>query len=99
FPTRRSSELEMVKVTFNQDPITLEGEQLEVNDTAPSFREVANDMREKTEKDFAEKLTIISVVPSIDTGVCSTQTKKFNKKAKELENINLITVRMDITFA
>src|SRR5699024_2278441 len=72
--------IEMVKVTFNQDPITLEGEQLEVNDTAPSFRVVANDMSEKTEKDFAEKLTLISVVPSIDTGDCSTQTKKFNEK-------------------
>src|SRR5690625_255092 len=91
--------IEMVKVTFNQDPITLEGEQLEVNDTAPSFRVVANDMSEKTEKDFAEKLTIISVVPSIDTGVCSTQTKKFNEKAKELANVNLLTVSMDLPFA
>src|SRR5699024_5273189 len=71
----------------------------EVNDTAPSFRVVANDMSEKTEKDFAEKLTLISVIPSIDTRVCSTQTKKYNEKAKDLANVNLLPLSMDIPFA
>ncbi len=91
--------MELTKVTFNKDPVTLKGKQLEVNDTAPSFKVVANDMSEKTEADFAKKLTLISVVPSIDTGLCSTQTKKFNEEAKQLANVNLLTVSMDLPFA
>jgi thiol peroxidase len=46
------------------------------------------------------KPTLISVVPSLDTGVCSTQTKKFNQRLAELGNeINAVTVSLDLPFA
>lgn len=89
----------LTKVEFNKEPVTLKGEQVKVNDEAPSFKVVANDMSEKTEKDFGKKLTFISVVPSIDTGLCSIQTKKFNDEAKKLANVDLLTVSMDLPFA
>ena len=89
----------LTKITFNKEPVTLKGSQLEVNDEAPSFKVVANDLSVKTEADFADKLTLISVVPSIDTGVCSMQTTKFNEEADKFSNVNLLTISMDLPFA
>lgn len=91
--------MELTKVTFNNDPVTLVGEQLEVNDTAPSFKVVANDLSVKTHEDYSGKLILISVVPSIDTGVCSMQTTKFNQAAGKFNDINVLTVSMDLPFA
>lgn len=91
--------MELTKVTFNNEPVTLKGTQLEVNDTAPSFKVVANDLSVKTEEDYSGKLTLISVVPSIDTGVCSAQTTKFNQEADKFEDVNILTVSMDLPFA
>lgn len=91
--------MELTNITFNKEPVTLKGTQLEVNDKAPSFKVVANDLSVKTEEDFFGKLTLISVVPSIDTGVCSKQTTRFNEEADKFKNVNVLTVSMDLPFA
>ena len=51
-------------------------------------------------KDFAGKVKLISVVPSIDTGVCDAQTRRFNEEAGKLgENVVILTVSVDLPFA
>lgn len=45
------------------------------------------------------KEKLISVVPSIDTGVCEFQTKEFNKKASEFDNTIIFTISCDLPFA
>ncbi|MGB6128609.1 MAG: thiol peroxidase, partial [Psychrilyobacter sp.] len=45
------------------------------------------------------KVTIISVMPSIDTPVCELQTIRFNKEAAEYGNINVVTISADLPFA
>src|SRR5699024_1432777 len=52
-----------------------------------------------TLKDYTGKVKIISVVPSIDTGVCAVQTKRFNEEADKLNNTQVLTISMDLPFA
>jgi len=50
--------------------------------------------------DFKDQTILISVVPSLDTGVCSIQTKRFNEEAAKLpSNITLLTISNDLPFA
>src|SRR5699024_4902633 len=89
----------MVNVTFNNDPVTLLGTEVKVGDQAPDFTALANDLSEKTLSDYKGKVKIISVVPSVDTGLCSNQTKRFNEEADKLDNVQILTVSMDLPFA
>ncbi|MGT2906260.1 thiol peroxidase [Streptococcus dentiloxodontae] len=85
--------------TFIGKPVTLLGSQLQVGDTASDFKLMATDLTQKSLGDFAGKKKVISVVPSIDTGICSTQTRTFNKELSDLENTVVITVSVDLPFA
>lgn len=89
----------MAKVTFQNNPVTLLGTEVKVGDTAPNFTVLANDLSERTLNDYEGKIKLISVVPSIDTGVCSQQTKRFNEEADKLGNVHVLTISMDLPFA
>ena len=89
----------MVRVTFKDNPVTLLGTEIQVGNDAPNFTVVANDLSEKTLDDYEGKVKLISVVPSLDTGVCSKQTKRFNEEADKLDNVQLLTISMDLPFA
>lgn len=89
----------MVNVTFNNEPVTLLGTEVKVGDKAPNFTALGNDLSEKTLDDYKGKVKIISVVPSVDTGVCSQQTKRFNEEADKLDNTQILTISMDLPFA
>lgn len=85
---------------FKGNPITLIGPELKVGDTAPDFRLNKNLLEEVTLKDFDGKIKLISVVPSLDTGVCDAQTRRFNQEAAELgEDVVILTVSVDLPFA
>ncbi|WP_332651075.1 thiol peroxidase [Lysinibacillus sp. 54212] len=90
----------MVQTTFKNNPVTLVGNEVKVGDQAPDFQVLANDLSQVTLKDSEGKIRLISVVPSIDTGVCDAQTRKFNEAAAELgDNVIIYTVSMDLPFA
>ena len=72
---------------------------LEVGAQAPDFTLIANDLSEKSLADYAGKVKVISVVPSVDTGVCSAQTRRFNEEAAGLEGAVVLTVSADMPFA
>lgn len=88
----------MAKITFKGNPVTLLGEEVKVGDQAPSFTVLANDLSEKTLNDYSG-VKLISVVPSLDTGVCDAQTRRFNEEADKLGNVKVLTVSMDLPFA
>lgn len=89
-----------MKITFANNPVNLLGKEVKVGDKAPDFTATKNDMTEYRLADDLGKVVIISVVPSIDTGVCSMQTERFNKEASQLdENIKLLTISLDLPFA
>jgi thiol peroxidase len=91
-------------VTFKGNPLTLVGSLLKVGDKAPDFKV----HRFTPDKGlFAVNLgdaiggrpTLFSVVPSLDTPVCSTQTQKFNKDlAAFAGKANCFTVSVDLPF-
>lgn len=84
--------------TFIGKPVTLSGHQFQVGETAPDFKLITPSLEMKSLSDFKGK-KVISVVPSIDTGICSTQTRTFNKELSELDDTHVITISVDLPFA
>lgn len=89
----------MADVTFQHEPVTLIGEEIKVGDEAPDFTVLANDLKEVSLSDYKGKVKLIAAVPSIDTDVCSEETKRFNEEADKLENVHVLTISMDLPFA
>lgn len=86
--------------TFKGNPITLIGPQLKVGDAAPDFTVSKNLLEDASLKDFAGKIKLISVVPSLDTGVCDAQTRRFNEEAAGLgDDVVVLTISADLPFA
>jgi len=89
----------MANVTFKGNPITLLGNEVKVGDIAPNFTVLANDLTPVTLENLKGNVTVISVVPSLDTGVCDAQTRRFNEEAANLEGVNVLTISVDLPFA
>lgn len=87
-------------ITFKGNPLTVIGSEVKVGDNAPEFKALAKDLSEVTLASSKGKVRLISVVPSVDTPVCSLQTKKFNEEASKLPaSVEVLTVSMDLPFA
>ena len=89
-------------VTFKGAPLTLAGNEVKAGQAAPDFtiHYFQDGMKAIKLTDLKGKPTILSVVPSLDTGVCAIQTKKFNESLAALgERVNAVTVSMDLPFA
>jgi len=100
--TERTSDMKERKgiITFKGTPLTLIGRELKVNDTLPDAVLTAPDLSEANLSDFRGKTLILSTVPSLDTGVCDLQTRRFNEEAKKLgDKVVILTVSMDLPFA
>ncbi|WP_153123920.1 thiol peroxidase [Peribacillus tepidiphilus] len=89
----------MPSITFKNQPVTLLGKEVKVGDQAPDFKVLANDLSEVTLADTKGFVRLISVVPSIDTGVCDAQTRRFNEAAAQLDNVKVLTISVDLPFA
>lgn len=86
--------------TLHGNPITLLGPELKVGDLAPDFILNKDLVTEVSLKDYAGKIKLISVVPSLDTGVCDAQTRRFNVEAATLgDDVIILTVSVDLPFA
>ena len=80
--------------------MTLLGPELKVGDAAPDFVVVDNGLTAASLSSYAGKIKIISAVPSLDTPVCDTETRRFNLEAASLPgNIVVLTVSLDLPFA
>ncbi len=106
FPaTSYSFEQDNLKTTQNlvkagDKYVTLLGQQVNVGEQAPAFKVVDKNFSPVTLSDFTGQTVLISVVPSLDTGVCSIQTKRFNNEAEKLpKNITILTISNDLPFA
>lgn len=89
-----------MQVTFVGKKLNLYGEVVKVSDKAPDFKAVNNDLSSFDSKENQGKVVVYSVVPSIDTGVCSLQARTFNEEAEKLgDDVIVITVSCDLPFA
>jgi len=87
-------------VKAGNQQVVLLGQELKVGQQAPDFKVVDNNFKTVQLSDFNGKTILISVVPSIDTGICSLQTKRFNSEVANLpEDVVLLTISTDLPFA
>ena len=87
-------------VTMKGRSLTLLGDEVIIGQRAPDFEVVANDLSTVRFSSFHGKVCIISSVPSLDTSVCDTMTRKFNEQATKLaEDVVVLTISMDLPFA
>ncbi|MFL5241475.1 MAG: thiol peroxidase [Gemmataceae bacterium] len=86
-------------VKFKGEPKTLVGPQLKAGDKAPDFA-VLNGLEIVHLGQTPAKARLFSVVPSLDTGVCSAQTKKFDEQIGSLKDkLAAYTISLDLPFA
>ncbi len=87
-------------VTDHESAVTLVGPELRVGDRAPDFRVLDTNLKELKLRDFAGKVKVISVTPSLDTPVCNLQAKRFNEEATNLPGeVVVLNISMDLPFA
>ena len=87
-------------VTMKGGPLTLLGDPVNVGDKAPDFEVLADDLSTVKFSSFRGRICIISSVPSLDTPVCSLQTRRFNEQADRLgPDVVTLTISMDLPFA
>jgi len=87
-------------VTFKGNPLNLVGPQLKAGDAAPDFACVSSSLEVVKLGGTPAKTRLFSVVPSLDTPVCSQQTKKFNEAVAGLKDkVSCYTISLDMPFA
>ena len=97
---QRSLPERLSKVKAGSQQIILLGTEAETGKAATNFKVVDNNFKTVSLSDFKGKTVLISVVPSIDTGTCSLQTKRFNQEVANLpQDLILLTISTDLPFA
>lgn len=87
-------------ITLKGNGLTLVGPELRPGDAAPDFTCATGMTETLSLKQTGAKKRLFSVVPSLDTKVCSVQTKKFNEQLAKLgDSVECYTVSMDLPFA
>jgi thiol peroxidase len=89
----------MASITLKGNKINTNGELPKVGAQAPDFRLVDAGLKDISLADFAGKRKILNIVPSLDTSVCATSTRKFNEKAAALKDTVVLVVSADLPFA
>ena len=89
----------MATVTLKGTPIHTVGDLPAVGATGPDFKLVDGDLKDVSLATFQGKKKVLNIVPSLDTSVCATSTRKFNEKASGLPNTVVLVVSSDLPFA
>jgi thiol peroxidase len=88
-----------VKITFAGNPLTLLGNEVKVGDMAPDFNSVGAGLTPVKLSDFAGKTIVLAIYPSIDTGVCAAQNRRFNAEANNMKDVVVLSISCDLPFA
>lgn len=89
----------MAKITLKGNPIHTNGNLPSVGSKIPDFQLVDADLNNRSLKDFKGKRKMIYTVPSLDTSVCSTSTKKFSEQIKSHPEVTVLVASADLPFA
>lgn len=88
-----------LKVTFHGGPVTIVGNQIKEGVQAPNFTALSNKLEPVKLSDYDGKVRILVIYPSIDTGVCAKQNRRFNEEASKLKDAVVISISCDLPFA
>ncbi len=89
----------MAQTALKGNPVNLAGSLPAVGAPAPDFKLVAADLSDKTLADFAGKKVLMNIVPSLDTEVCATSTRKFNESFTGRDDAVCLVISADLPFA
>jgi thioredoxin-dependent peroxiredoxin len=89
----------MANITLGGNPIHTSGNLPAVGAKAPDFKLTSGDLKELGLADFKGKKKVLNIVPSLDTPVCATSTRKFNADAGKLPNVAVLVISADLPFA
>jgi thiol peroxidase len=89
----------MARITLKGNPCETSGDLPRVGSKAPDFRLVNAELGDVTLDTYAGKRKVISIVPSLDTPVCATSTRKFDEHAATIGNTVMLIVSADLPFA
>ncbi len=89
----------MAKISLKGNAISTNGDLPKVGSPAPDFKLVDGDLNDVSLEDFRGKKKLLNIVPSLDTGVCATSTKKFNDHAKDHLDAVILIISADLPFA
>lgn len=89
----------MATITFKGSPLQTVGELPAVGTQAPDFTLTGADLGDVGLASFEGKKKILSIVPSLDTGICAMSAKAFNEKVAALPDTVLLNVSADLPFA
>lgn len=91
---------EKTQVLMGEKTVTSEGKRPKLSQMAPGFKVVDEHFTPVMLSDFKGKTVLISAVPSLDTGVCALQTKRFNSEVGHFsDDVIMLTISTDLPFA
>lgn len=85
-------------VTLKGNPVDLVGPALAAGTAAPDFFLQSTGLEEVSLAASEGKTRIIATVPSLDTGTCHQETRRFNEEAAGLDGVEILVVSMDLPF-
>lgn len=77
----------------------LAGEFVRTGAMSPDFELVKTDLSTLSLKDLKGKTVVLNIFPSLDTGVCATSVRRFNKLAAGLADTVVLAISKDLPFA
>jgi thiol peroxidase len=89
----------MAEITFKGNIVHTNGSIPSLGTFAPDFTGVKNDLSELSLYALKGKKVILNIFPSLDTAVCATSVRRFNKEAAALDNTVVLAVSKDLPFA
>ena len=89
----------MAQITLQGNPINTNGELPAVGSQAPVFSLTNGELQDVGLDAFAGKKKLLNIVPSLDTGVCATSTRKFNESAAAHPDTAVLVISADLPFA
>ncbi|MGO0155077.1 thiol peroxidase [Leuconostoc mesenteroides] len=81
-----------MNVLLNGNKVALEGDPLKVGDEIPHFKLIDQNNEKIKTADLLGKVTLLSVVPDLNTDICSLQTRRFNQAVDQFTDVNFVTI-------
>ena len=89
----------MAQILFKGNPIHTVGQLPPLQTKVPDFTLVDKELKDRHLAEWKGKKKLLTTVPSLDTGVCSTMTKHMNELAKKHPAVMFLTISADLPFA
>jgi thiol peroxidase len=88
-----------VSVNYGGEVVKVKGNFPSVGSKAPVARVTEPDFAVKTVGGKTDRVQVIATVPSIDTPICSAQSKRFDDEIKQFDGVDMTVVSMDLPYA